>query len=234
MTQWLVFDVGETLASEERWLASWAEWLGVPRGTFFAALGALIEARRPYQELFQLFRPGIDLEAERQARLAAGMINHLVPEDLYPDALPTLSWARQAGYEVGVAGNTSAATEDFMRGLDFKADFTGSAERWGVSKPDPAFFRRILAEAGCRPEEATYVGDSISSDVLPALDAGLQAIHIARGPWGAVQARWPEAQGLRRIRSLAELPAILGGLAFRGIAQVPTISGARWFGARNG
>ena len=35
MTKWLVFDVGETLASEERWLGSWADWLGVPRGTFF-------------------------------------------------------------------------------------------------------------------------------------------------------------------------------------------------------
>jgi hypothetical protein len=44
---------------------------------------------------------------------------------------------------------------------------------------------------------------------LPALAGGLQAIHIARGPWGVVQARWPEAQGLRRIRSLAELPAML-------------------------
>ena len=38
MAQWLVFDVGETLASEERWLGSWADWLGVRRGTFFAAL----------------------------------------------------------------------------------------------------------------------------------------------------------------------------------------------------
>ena len=27
----LFFDVGETLASEERWLGSWADWLGVPR-----------------------------------------------------------------------------------------------------------------------------------------------------------------------------------------------------------
>lgn len=53
------------------------------------------------------------------------------------------------------------------------------------------------------------IGDRVDNDVLPALAAGLQAIHIARGPWGVVQARWLEAQGLRRVRSLAELPAML-------------------------
>jgi len=37
----------------------------------------------------------------------------------------------------------------------------------------------------------------------------VQAVHIARGPWGVVHARWPEAQGLRRIRSLGELPEML-------------------------
>ncbi|WP_119302467.1 HAD family hydrolase [Dongia deserti] len=68
----------------------------------------------------------------------------------------------------------------------------------------------MVAEAGCLPAQITYIGDRIDNDVLPALKAGMQAIHIARGPWGVVQVRRPEAQGLRRIRSLAELPAVLG------------------------
>ncbi|HEY3147275.1 MAG TPA: hypothetical protein VGJ75_13040, partial [Dongiaceae bacterium] len=78
MAEWLVFDVGETLASEERWLGSWADWLGVPRGTFFAALGAIIEARRPYQDVFRVFRPDIDLEQERVLRRASGILDHFV------------------------------------------------------------------------------------------------------------------------------------------------------------
>jgi FMN phosphatase YigB (HAD superfamily) len=208
VAQWLVFDVGETLASEERWLGSWADWLGVPRGTFFAALGAIIEARRPYQDVFRMFRPEIDLDGERAARRAAGVLDHFTADDLYPDALPTLAWARQAGYRVGIAGNTSAASEDFVRSLDFKADFVGSAARWGVAKPDAAFFRRIIAEAGAA-RDITYIGDGINNDVLPALAAGLGAVHVARGPWGVVQARWPEARALRSIRSLVELPALL-------------------------
>lgn len=99
---WLVFDVGETLACEERWLSSWADWLGVKRGTFFAALGAIIDARRPCQEVFEFFRPGIDLE--RAARKAAGISDSFILEDLYLDALPTLAWARAAGYRVGIVG----------------------------------------------------------------------------------------------------------------------------------
>ncbi|HEV8390130.1 MAG TPA: HAD-IA family hydrolase [Dongiaceae bacterium] len=211
MANWLVFDVGETLASEERWLGSWADWLGVKRGTFFAGLGAIIEARRPYQDVFRLFRPDIDLDRERQARTAAGLSDCFVADDLYPDALPTLAWAREAGYRVGIAGNTSAETEDFVRALSFKADFVGSAARWNVAKPDPAFFRRIVAEAGCAPGDITYIGDSIDKDVLAAEGAGLRAIHIARGPWGVVEARWPEAQAVRRIHALSELPALIGG-----------------------
>jgi FMN phosphatase YigB (HAD superfamily) len=204
----LFFDVGETLASEERWLSSWADWLGVPRPAFFAALGALIEARRPHQELFALFRPGIDVAAEREKRSKLGISDHFIADDLYPDALPALQWTKEAGHRIGISGNNSIRTEEFARDLGL-ADVVGSSQRWGVAKPDPAFFRRLVAEAGCPPDEIVYIGDRVDSDVLPALAAGLQAVHIARGPWGVVQARWPEAEGLRRIPSLAELPALL-------------------------
>lgn len=204
----LFFDVGETLASEERWLGSWADWLEVPRATFFAALGALIEARRPHQEIFAQFRPGIDLDAEREKRRMCGIADHFIADDLYSDALPALRWAKQAGHRIGISGNNSANTEAFARGLGL-ADVVGSSQRWGVAKPDPAFFQRLIAEAGCAPAEIAYIGDRVDNDVLPARAAGLQAIHIARGPWGAVQARWPEAAGLTRIRSLAELPEML-------------------------
>ena len=104
----LFFDVGETLASEERWLGSWADWLGVPRPVFFAALGALIEARRPHTELFPLFRSGIDVAAERNKRGARGISDRFTAVDLYPDALSTLQWARTAGHRLGISGNNSA------------------------------------------------------------------------------------------------------------------------------
>ena len=60
----VVFDVGETLVDETRVWGQWADWLGVPRLTFFAALGAIIERGGSHREVFELFQPGIDVAAE--------------------------------------------------------------------------------------------------------------------------------------------------------------------------
>src|SRR5271170_4740956 len=62
------FDVGETLVDESRSWGEWADWLGVTRLTFFAALGAVIAAKQHHNEVYGLVRPGIDLLREREAR----------------------------------------------------------------------------------------------------------------------------------------------------------------------
>ena len=80
----------------------------------------------------------------------------------------------------------------------------GSSAGWGVAKPDPAFYARIMAEAGCAAFQVAYVGDRIDNDVLPALAAGLVAIHVRRGPWGYLQHGAEQAH--IRLDSLAELP----------------------------
>jgi FMN phosphatase YigB (HAD superfamily) len=83
-----------------------------------------------------------------------------------------------------------------------------------VAKPDPRFFARIVTEAGLEPGEIVYIGDRIDNDVLPALRMGMRAIFIERGPWGVIQAGWPEAAEVRvRIRTLGELPLALSGLS---------------------
>jgi FMN phosphatase YigB (HAD superfamily) len=83
-----------------------------------------------------------------------------------------------------------------------------------VAKPDSRFFQRIIAEAGLEPGEIVYIGDRIDNDVLPALRMGLRAVFVERGPWGVVQAGWPEAAQVRaRIRTLSELPQVLSGLS---------------------
>src|SRR5215470_18531026 len=84
------FDVGETLIVESREYGTWADWLGVPRHTFSAMFGAVIARGKDYREVFQYFRPGFDLDAERQARLDAGRGEFLSADDLYPDVRPCL------------------------------------------------------------------------------------------------------------------------------------------------
>src|SRR5438132_8708977 len=72
----VVFDVGETLIDECRMWGEWADWLGVPRLTFFAALGAVIAAKQHHNQVFELVCPGIDLAREREARRAQRLHPH--------------------------------------------------------------------------------------------------------------------------------------------------------------
>jgi FMN phosphatase YigB (HAD superfamily) len=188
------FDVGETLVDETRMWSELADSVGVPRFTFLGVLGGLAARGEHHRRVFELLGIG--------ERSAAGL--DFSTDDFYPDALPTLDLLRRDGYLVGAVGNTSEQTEALLAGL---VDVVGSSERWGVEKPSPAFFERVVAEAGCEPPEVAYVGDRVDNDVRPAVDAGLVSIHLKRGPWGYLQ-DGAEAADVR-ISSLAELPEAL-------------------------
>ena len=85
-----------------------------------------------------------------------------------------------------------------------------SSDTLGVRKPDLRFFDHIVELAGCLPGEVAYVGDRVDNDVLPALAAGLVAIHVRRGPWGRLQ-RTPPAATLG-VDDLTSLPQALASL----------------------
>jgi len=189
------FDVGETLVDETRMWSEIADALGVPRFTFFGILGGLAARGEPHSRVYELL--GVEQPGSAGFRL----------EDLYPDARACLADLRAAGYRLGAVGNTGAEVEAILAGL---VDVAGSSARWGVEKPAPEFFARIVSEARCAPAEIAYVGDRVDNDVAPALDAGLVAVHLRRGPWGHLHE--PPA-GASRVGSLAELPAALGSLS---------------------
>ena len=180
------FDVGETLIDESREYGTWADWLGVPRHTFSAMFGAVIARGGDYREVFQHFRPGFDLEKERQARLDAGIGEFLNGHDLYPDARPCLSALRAAGYFVGVAGNQTARAGRFLRELNLPCDVLGTSDEWDAAKPDVAFFDKLVAASGHQRHEIAYVGDRLDNDIAPAARAGLFTVWVRRGPWGYI------------------------------------------------
>ena len=77
----VVFDVGETLVDETRMWTDWADWLGVPRLTFLASLGAVIARGGDHRAVFDMVRSGIDVAAEWERRLAAGRAQPLGAAD---------------------------------------------------------------------------------------------------------------------------------------------------------
>jgi HAD superfamily hydrolase (TIGR01509 family) len=196
----VVFDIGETLVDETRVWSLYADRAGVTRLTFFAALGALIERRDDHSGVFEL------LGIERR-------IDHIPYErrDLYDDALPCMSALRESGYTLALVGNQPARTESFLRDCGLDVDLVASSGSWGVAKPSPDFFRRVTDWIGLPAQEIAYVGDRVDNDVVPANAAGMVSVFIRRGPWGCLQAEWPEArEAALRIDSLVELPAALG------------------------
>lgn len=187
----VVFDVGETLFDETEIWERAADAAGVPRFTLMGILGGLAARGEPHTRAWQL------LGVERPASM-------FEPADLYPDALPCIAAIRARGLRVGAVGNTPKEAEDMLRN---EVDLIGSSARWGVEKPAPEFFARIVDESRVDATEIAYVGDRVDNDVEPALAAGMVAVHVRRGPWGFLHD--PPAAALR-VRSLDELPEALG------------------------
>lgn len=73
-----------------------------------------------------------------------------------------------------------------------------SAEVARACKPDKAIFEKALEIAHVRPEEAVHIGDSVTSDVKPAISMGITPIYISRNEDAQID-------GVRVIRSLDEL-----------------------------
>jgi HAD superfamily hydrolase (TIGR01662 family) len=208
--QAVFFDVGETIVDESREYGTWADWLTVPRHTFSAVFGAVIATGRDYRETFEFFRPGFDLPSERLARAAAGQPEGYGAEDLYPDARPCLDELRGMGLRVGLAGNQTKESEALLRSLDLPVDVIGTSESWGFEKPSPAFFERIVDEAGCGPSSVLYVGDRLDNDIGPAQAAGMATCLVRRGPWGRIlQDAAMEARCLFQVEGLDSLPVLL-------------------------
>lgn len=207
----VVFDIGETIIDETRIWSDWADWLGIPRLTFMGALGGIIARGGDYRDVFQLFRPGLDISAEQRRRAEAGRLDQIGPNDLYPDVRPAFAALAGAGYRLGIAGNQPARAGPALERLGLPVEVIGISAAWGVKKPEPAFFERVATELALTPGEIAYVGDRVDNDVEPAARAGMLAIWIRRGPWAWMQAgRGVPAAADAAIDSLDELAVVLG------------------------
>lgn len=195
-TRAVFFDVGETIVDETVMWRWWADRFAIPHFTFFAVFGALIERSEDHRRIFEMF--GVQMD---DSWPGFGI------DDVYPDALPALRELRDRGLRIGLVGNTSEQIEDILRSLDLPVDVIGSSQRWGVEKPSPDFFARVVAEAAADdPSTVAYVGDRLDNDVLPAVGAGMTGVFLRRGPWGWLHASSPDAaRATLRIDGLDEL-----------------------------
>ncbi len=109
-----------------------------------------------------------------------------------PHAESALAAVQRAGLVAAVISNSNGSIRGILDrlGLSGYLDFVLDSSEVGVEKPDPRLFRLALERVGVAPDEAAYVGDLYSVDVLGARAAGLEAVLLDPGAcWGARDCR---------------------------------------------
>lgn len=132
----------------------------------------------------------------------------------YPDTLPALQALHRHGVPIAVLSNWDfqITAELEKLGLTTYCEFIQSSSEVGHAKPAPEFFAAALQVAGglhpgLDPGDCWYVGDSYTNDIVGAHAAGMKPLWIERD---AAKAGADPAPAVARLRSLTEIPAILG------------------------
>lgn len=119
-------------------------------------------------------------EVRERVRSAARMVFSQDPP-LVPGALETLQRLRARGIKLALL------TKGDHELQERRVERSGLADLFDVvrivaDKP-PAIFRDIVTELEVEPDDAWSVGNSVRSDILPAVEAGLRAVWIDAHVW---------------------------------------------------
>lgn len=122
-----------------------------------------------------------------------------------PGARDALDRLRAGGKRLAVISNAEGRVEQDLEEAGFGGLFETVVDSHlvGVSKPDPRIFAIALERIGALAEDCLYVGDVPAFDVDGALAAGITPVLV--DPHG-----FHEGVRANRIRSIGELPALLG------------------------
>ncbi|WP_055598478.1 HAD family hydrolase [Streptomyces aureus] len=191
-------------ASVDQALGRWRE-LTVLHWRRFEAGGVDFQEQRRERVRDFLAEPGLTA-AEADGWFERYVSHYEAAWELFPDTLPVLDLLAD-DYRHGILSNSSLHNQDRkLRVLGVRDRFEAvlCAAELGVAKPAPEAFHAACTALDLRPSEVAYVGDQPDIDARGAVEAGLRGIWLDRAGTGGR----PE---LKRITSLRELPALLGG-----------------------
>ncbi|CAN5598528.1 hypothetical protein BH10ACT11_BH10ACT11_03180 [soil metagenome] len=120
----------------------------------------------------------------------------------FPDTAPALRELRGMGLQTICVSNWDVSLGEVLERCELAELLDGvvTSASIGHRKPDPSVFQAALAIAGCEPDEAIHIGDSPGEDIAGAAAAGVRGVLLDR-------------EGGGEIRSLAELPELIAGVA---------------------
>ncbi len=99
----------------------------------------------------------------------------------FPDTVPALRAARDAGLKLWIISNTDRAImEHSLHQLGVEFDGVTVAEDCRAYKPSTVPFEHALRESGADPAEVVHVAFGFKYDIGPAKDMGLQTAWVNR------------------------------------------------------
>jgi putative hydrolase of the HAD superfamily len=133
-----------------------------------------------YETLARASKVAIDPEVTERIRLAASAVFGQDP--------PLVDGAREALLNLHARGAKLALlTKGDHQVQKRRVARSGIREMFDliyiVGEKQPSAFRSIVAELKVAPKDAWSVGNSVRSDILPALEAGLRAVWIDAHVW---------------------------------------------------
>ncbi len=143
-------------------------------------------------------------------RMALAMGETFVVPD--PEAKPMIDVLAAGGVTLGVLSNGWSPLQELKAR---RAGFTGkvlASGDLGVQKPDPRAFLALAEGLEMQPQSCFYVGDDPRADVVGALSAGFQAVWLDN-EGKTYPPDLPAPSHI--IRSLRELPVLIGAVALR-------------------
>ncbi len=189
----MIFDLDQTLVDQEagteqavvEWAAErgivdpqvvsrWAAATAVHYTRYQTREISFVEQRRARVRDF-LATPLADEEADRE--FADYLWRYERGWALFPDAIPALQRARDAGWQVVILTNGEASQQRLKLdrlGLTDLVDLMCCSSELPAAKPDPRAFTAVLALAAVSADQALMVGDSLTNDIH-----GAQACQIA-------------------------------------------------------
>lgn len=202
--EWIFFDVGSTLISEEK--------------PFLHRLHEIAEAVNEPFETIQDKVLALYKEKKKGERLLIQEIGMEKPrwrsedEELFPFAYTCLE-RLHGKYKIGVIANQlpgTAARLEKQGILKFIDIVIASAEE-GVEKPDRKIFELALSRANCMAENAVMIGDRVDNDIIPAKKIGMKTIRVKQGMWKYWEVVGEEEKADIEVENLSEAVALLEG-----------------------
>lgn len=134
--------------------------------------------------------------------------DRLSREVSYVDGAIELLGELRGKYRMYITSNGTAVVQDRRIGASGIAEYFDGifiSERVGAHKPSPEFFNRIFDTVGGERQETVIIGDSLTSDILGGINAGIHTVYYnprgKKNDTGIV----PEYE----IAALGEIPRLL-------------------------